>query len=229
MKLHFHPVSTASRPVTLFCAEAKIAYEPVVVDLMSGEHMKPPFLKMNPSHMVPVLEDGDFVLTESSAILKYLADKVDSPMYPKDLKKRARVNERMDWVNANLYREFAYHLVYPQIFPHHTRKPDEAQTSLLAWGKEKAEHWLDIMDKSYLASGKFLCSDVCGDQMTIADIFAAGVLSCGTLIGCNFKKHPNVDRWFNTMKALPTWKQVTEAVDGFAASLKGKQFVAVGA
>ena len=93
--------------------------------------------------MVPVLEDGDFVLTESSAILKYLADKVDSPAYPKDLKKRARVNERMDWVNTNFYREFGYHLVYPQVFPNHNRTPEAAQTATLKWGKEKAEHWLE--------------------------------------------------------------------------------------
>jgi glutathione S-transferase len=229
MKLHFHPVSTASRPVVLLCAEAKIAYEPVIVDLMTGAHMKPPFVTMNPSHMVPVLEDDGFILTESSAIMKYLADKVDSPTYPKDPKKRARINERMDWVNANLYREYAYHLVYPQVFPNHTRTPELAQSSLLSWGKEKTEHWLDIMDKHYLASGKYLCSDMCGDQITIADYFAAEVLSCGALIGAGFKKHPNVDRWMNTMKALPSWAKVNEAVDGFAASMKGKEFVTIGA
>jgi glutathione S-transferase len=213
----------------LFCAEQKIPHEVVVVDLMTGAHMKPPFVTMNPSHMVPVLEDGDFVLTESSAIMKYLADKFESPAYPKDLKKRARVNERMDWVNTNLYREYAYHLVYPQIFPNHQRTPDAAQSSLLTWGKEKAEHWLDIMDKHYIGSHKYLCGDVCGDQITLADYFAAGVLSCGAIIGMSFKKHPNLDRWMNTMKSLPTWGKVNEAADGFATSLKGKSFVTISA
>jgi glutathione S-transferase len=229
MKLHFHPVSTASRPVVLFCAEAKISYEPVIVDLMSGAHLKPPFVTMNPSHMVPVLEDDGFILTESAAIMRYLADKVDSPTYPKDLKKRARVNERLDWVNANLYREIGYHLVYPQIFPHHARTPDVAQTSLLNWGKEKTEHWLDIMDKHYLSSGKYLCSDMCGDQITLADYFAASIIYTCTLIGGSFKKHPNLDRWMSTMKGLPSWAKVTEAAEGFAASMKGKSFVTIGA
>jgi len=225
MKLHFHPVSTASRPVVLFCAEAKIAYEPVVVDLMTGGHKSEAFTKLNPSQMVPVLEDGDFVLTESSAILKYLADKVDSPAYPKDLKKRAHVNERMDWVNANFYREFAYHLVYPQVFPHHNRTPDAAQTATLNWGKEKAEHWLDILDKNMIGSHKYLC----GDDITIADYFAAEIFSCGDLIGVNFAKWPNVDRWMKSMRALPSWSTVNEAANGFASSLKGKQFVTLGA
>jgi glutathione S-transferase len=225
MKLHFHPVSTASRTVMLLCAEQKIAFDPVVIDLMTGEHMKAPFLKLNASHMVPVLEDGDFVLSESSAIMKYMAEKAESPTYPKDLKKRARINERMDWVNANFYREFCYHLVYPQIFPNHTRTPDLAQTSLLTWGKEKAEHWLEILDTNIIGSHKYIC----GDEITIADYFAAEILHTGALIGGTFKKYPNVDRWMSTMRALPSWGKVNEAVDGFAASMKGKSFVAIGA
>ncbi len=224
MKLHFHPVSTASRPVVLFCAEEKINYEPVIVDLMSGAHMKEPFLSLNPSHMVPVLEDEDFVLTESSAILKYLAEKSGSNAYPKDLRKRARINERMDWVNANFYREWAYHLVYPQVFPNHNREPAAAQTATLQWGKEKAEHFLDILDTKIIGSHKYLC----GDEITIADYFAAEVFSCGTLIGASFAKWPNVDRWMKTMHALPSWAKVNEVVEGFAASLKGKQFVTIG-
>jgi len=95
MKLYFHPMSTTSRTVMLFCTEANISIEPVVVDLMTGEHMKEPFVSLNPNAQVPVLADNDFVLTECSAILKYLADKVESPAYPRDLMKRARVNERI--------------------------------------------------------------------------------------------------------------------------------------
>ena len=106
MKLYHHPASTTSRPVMLFAAEQRVPLELQVVDLFTGEHLQPPFEAINPNHLVPVLEDGDFRLTESSAILKYLADKIDSPLYPKDLQARARVNERMDWVNTQLCRDF---------------------------------------------------------------------------------------------------------------------------
>src|SRR5262245_13631948 len=145
MKLHFNPVSSTSRIVTLFCAEANIPYEPVVVDLMSGAHTKDPFLALNPSGQVPVLEDGDFVLTESASIIRYLADKHSSPAYPKDIKARARVNERIDWFNTQLYRELGYHLTYPQIFPHHKRTPDAAQAATLEWGKQQTERWLKVL------------------------------------------------------------------------------------
>ncbi len=99
MKLYMHPVSMTSRPVRLFIAENNIPCDEQVVDLMTGEHHKEPYVSLNPNRLVPMIEDGDFKLTESSAILKYLADKINSPAYPKDLKQRAKVNEMMDWLN----------------------------------------------------------------------------------------------------------------------------------
>jgi glutathione S-transferase len=216
-------VSTASRPVVLFCAEAKIEYEPVVVDLMKGAHYEEPFLTLNPSKQVPVLEDGDLVLTESSAILKYLADKVGSPAYPKELKARARVNERMDWFNTQQYREWGYHLIYPQTFPHHVRKSEEAQRATVEWGREKSEEWLKVLNDNVIGSHGFLC----GDAITIADYFGAEILAAGDLIGVSYKRFPNVDRWMSTMRALPSWKKTNEATDGFAASLRGKKFVTI--
>jgi glutathione S-transferase len=223
MKLHFHPASTASRPVVLFCAEEKINYEPVVVDIMTGAHMKEPFSALNPSKMVPVLEDEGLVLTESSAILKYLADKTGSAAYPKDLKERARVNERMDWFNTQQYREWGYHLIYPQVFPHHKRPTDDSQRETLERGKAQSEAWLQVMNDHVIGKHKY----VCGDKITIADYFGAEILSAGDLIGVSFKRYPNVDRWMSTMRALPSWKKVHETIDGFAASMKDKKFVTI--
>ncbi len=226
MKLHFHPVSTSSRPVVLLCMEANIAIDMSVVDLMTGAHMKKEYLDLNPSGQVPVLEDGDFVLTESSAILKYLAEKVDSPTYPKDLKTRARINERMDWFNTGFGREFAYHMIYPQLFPHHARKHETAQLQTVEWGRDKCEQqWFKVLDQSIIGKNKF----VCGDAITIADYFGAEMVASGDLVGVSLKKFPNVERWMNTMRALPSWKKVNEATDGFAASLKGKSFVSISA
>jgi glutathione S-transferase len=221
MKIHFSPVSTASRPVILFCEQNNIPYDGVVVDLMTGEHKGPAFLKLNPNGLVPVLEDGDFLLSESSAILKYIADKHNSPAYPKDLKQRARVNELMDWFNTQFYRELGYHIVYPQTFPHHKRSPDAVNVATVEWGKKQLEAWAEVLDKHYIGSNKY----VCGNEITIADYLGAEILSSGDLIGVNVKRYPNVDRWMNTMRSLPAWKKVHEVIDGFAASLKGQQFL----
>ena len=134
MKLYMNPVSTTSRPVSLFAAEAGIPLDEIVIDLTTGEHRMPAFLAVNPNGLVPVLDDDGFVLTESSAILKYLAMKANSPLYPDDLRERARVNEAMDWLNANFYRDFGFNYVYPQIMSHHRRRTDTGNADVVAMG-----------------------------------------------------------------------------------------------
>lgn len=208
MKLYFHPVSTTSRPIVLFATEEGIDLDYEVVDLFTGAHFQPPYVAINPNRQVPVLEDGDFRLTESSAILKYLAEKSSSPAYPSDLRKRARVNERMDWFNTGFYRDFSYGLVYPQIFPHMKRPDDRVQAGTIAWGKEKAESWLTVMNDNLLGpKNKFLC----GDAITLADYFGVAMITLGEAISCKYQGYPNIDRWVATMKALPSWKIVNEA------------------
>ena len=216
MKLYHHPASTTSRPLMLFAAENRLPIEMQVIDLFSGEHCQAAFDAINPNHLVPVLEDGDFRLTESSAILKYLADKADSPLYPKDLQRRARVNERMDWVNTQLCRDFAYGLVYPQIFPFHKRRSEEAQAATLNWGKERAQGWLKVLNDHLLGVRN---DYLCGDAMTIADYYAAPFVALGELLGGDYSGYPNVQRWLARMKALPSWKSVNAAIDGYAATL----------
>ena len=225
MKIHYHPVSTTSRPVLLFALENNLPVELKVVDLMTGEHVKPPFSEMNPNQLVPVLEDGDFRLTESSSILKYLAEKFESPLYPKDLKKRAKVNEAMDWLNTQLNRDFAYGLVYPQIFPGHKRANDEHQQGTLTWAKDRAKKWFTVLDEHILGSGQ---TYMAGNEITIADYYAAGFVTLGEAIRVDYKQFPNVNRWLDHMKKeLKTWNKVHEIFYGFAHSMKDKPFEAI--
>ena len=219
MKIHYHPASTTSRPLMLFAAEAGIESDFEIVDLFTGAQYMPGYEAINPSRLVPVLEDGDFRLTESSAILKYLAEKAGSPAYPSELKARARVNERMDWINTQLSRDFVYGLVYPQIFEFHKRPDPAVQAATLAWAKERASGWMKVLNDSILGQDrKYLC----GDEITIADYFAAPFVAlCDTIRTDLSSTYPNVARWLDRMKALPSWMRVNEAIDGYAASLKG--------
>ena len=222
MKLYMHPVSMTCRPVRLFIAENKIPVDEVFVDLMTGAHLQPSYSGVNPNCLVPMIEDDGFRLTESSAILKYLADKVGSPAYPKDLKERAKVNEIMDWINTNFYREWGYNLCYPQLFPHLKRRSDEAQAATLEFGKENAKRWLKVLDEHWIGPKN---TYLCGDKLTIADYFGAGIVTLGEIIGVDFSPYPNVRRWLDTMKKLPNWTSVNEAFYGLREAVKGQQFV----
>src|ERR1700744_1547536 len=151
MKLYMHPVSTVCRPIRLLMAEYDLPVEEETVDLMTGEHHGEKYVALNPNRQVPTLVDGDLTLTEGSAVLKYLAEKFDLPVYPKaDIKRRAKINEVMDWLNTGFYRDFGYNLIYPQLFPHHKRRSDEAHGGTLAWGQDASKKWLSILNDHYI-------------------------------------------------------------------------------
>lgn len=222
MKLYFHPASTTSRVVQMFATDQGVALDYQVVDLFTGEHLQPPFAGINPNCLVPVLEDGDFRLTECSAIVKYLADKAGSPAYPRDLQARARVNEMMDWFNANIYKDLGYGLIYPQIFPNHKRPSDAVQAGTLAWAKDKSARWLATLDAHLIGPDKAF---LCGKHITLADYLGAEMIALLGMIGDDLADRPNIRRWMGHMRALPAWGPVHEVINGFAGSLKGQSFV----
>jgi glutathione S-transferase len=66
MKLYeFGPTRSLRARWTL--QELGVDFEPVRVNLQAGEHQRPQFLRINPAGKIPVLVDGDMVLTESVA------------------------------------------------------------------------------------------------------------------------------------------------------------------
>ena len=222
MKLHMHPVSMTSRPVRLMVRQHGLDVDEVVVDLFTGAHLQPPFSDLNPSKMVPVLQDGGFVLTESSAILKYLADRFGlDEVYPRDLQARARVNERMDWFNTNFYRDYGYGLCYPQVFPHHKRPDDALQRGTLEWARDRVNGWLAILDRDLLGDSPY----VCGDALTIADYFGASLVTLGEVLRLDFADTPRVAAWIERMKQLDHWDEVNAALYGFRDSVADQVFV----
>lgn len=222
LKLYMHPASTTSRPIRLLIAEKGLAVEEEVVDLFSGAQHREPFASLNPSHQVPLLVDDDFRLAESSAILKYLAEKHGLPEYPSELRPRARVNESMDWFNANFYRDWGYGLCYPQLFPHHRRPSEEAQAATIRWGLEKTHFWLGVLDRHWLGGGRPYLT---GADITIADYFGAAIIGVAEVVRFDLAPWPNVAAWYARMKKLSHWDEVGSVIAGYAESVKGQQFV----
>ena len=221
MKLYMHPASTTCRGVMQFIAEEKLDIEMVNVDIFTGEHYGEAYTKLNPNRLIPLLEDGDFRLTESASILRYLAEKTGSRAWPAELRARARVNERLDWFNANFYRDWGYGLIYPQLFPHLKREDATVQAGTVKWGQEKSRIWLGVLNDHFLGpKNAFLC----GGDITIADYFGFALTSAGELIHCDFAQWPHVARWLAAMKARPSTKAVYEVFDGFVASTKEAAF-----
>jgi glutathione S-transferase len=209
MKLYYDPISTTARPVTLFLLDQGIPVELEVVQLLAEQHHSPEYARINPNQIVPYLVDGDFGLGESSAILKYIAEKTGSPTYPSGLKARARVNEAMDWFNTQLHRDLCLYFVYPQVLP-----PGHVPEVDLAYGREGTRRWLDVLDRHMLGDRAF----VCGQNITLADYLGIGHVTVAELIGFDFSPWPNVARWIATMKARPGWPTANAGFTGWIAS-----------
>jgi len=207
MKLYYHPVSTVCRPIMLFAEEHALDLDYQVIDLFRGEHLDDAFAAINPSRQVPVLVDGNYQLTESTAILRYLAGECGSSGYPADLRCRSRVDERLDWFNTGLYRDLGYGFIYPQVFANHRREDAKVNAAVVDWGRDKANAWLRILDAHLIGPTQPF---VCGDEISIADYFGAGVLSLGEVIGLDYRGHQYVSRWFQRMKARSSWAKVHE-------------------
>ncbi|WP_419914759.1 glutathione S-transferase family protein [Hoeflea sp.] len=93
MRIHHHPLSGHAHRVVLFANLAGINHTLVDVDLLSGEHKKPPFLSLNPFGQVPVIEDGDTVIADSNAILVYLSRKYAPEWLPSEAALEAQVQK----------------------------------------------------------------------------------------------------------------------------------------
>jgi glutathione S-transferase len=211
MRLYMDPMATTCRAVTLFAADNGLAFERVEISLFKGEQRTPEFLAVNPDGVVPVLDDGGFRLTESSAILKYLADKIASPAYPTELQARARVNAAMDWFNTSFYREFGYGLIYARL------RPDDAPPGTEAHFAPLVARRLAVLDGMLKAEhGPY----VLGRDITLADYLGAAVVSLGELIDFDFSPHSAVSAWFETMRTRPSWDAVNAAFYGWRSALR---------
>ncbi|WP_170361781.1 glutathione S-transferase family protein [Ruegeria arenilitoris] len=93
IRIHSFPLSGHAHRAVLFASIAGINHAVIDVDLAGGEHKREPFLAMNPAGQVPVLEDGDVVITDSNAILVYLARKYAPSYLPADPVHEAEVQK----------------------------------------------------------------------------------------------------------------------------------------
>jgi glutathione S-transferase len=101
MKLYHHPVSTCSQKVRLVLAEKGLDFDSQIIDLQKGEQFDPEYMKLNPSAVVPTIDDGGRVYVESTLINEYLDDAYpDVPLKPADAGERHRMRHWCKQIDA---------------------------------------------------------------------------------------------------------------------------------
>jgi len=187
--LYHHPISAPSHAVRLTAAAYGVDLNLKLVDLFTGEQMKPEFIKLNPQHAIPVLVHDGFVLTESRAIMQYLGNAFGNgateSLYPKDAKKRAVVDQRLLFDMGTLYKTFA-EAYYPTVFYSQPQDPEKVK---------KLDESLGFLEQ-FLSKTKYAAAD----HLTIADFTIVASLGKIEAANHNLKQYPNVYSYFTKCK-----------------------------
>lgn len=114
-------------PCFVGLTEKRLPFEVRTVDLSQGAHRAPAYVEASFTARVPALVDGDFSLSESSAIIEYLDDKWPAPAHPAllpaDLQLRARARQLMAWVRSDLGAIREERSAEYVFYPHETLPP----------------------------------------------------------------------------------------------------------
>jgi len=196
--------STQNTLKTLYVLEAVGAdYEYEFVNLAKREQRQEQFLQMNPVGKVPVLEhDGEY-LFESGAICRYVANVMDSPLYPANKLQRARVDQWMDFFTCHLGRWFTI-LYYENVIKLKFKLGDADEDSV-AEALKFANQQLAMLDKQ-LAATDWLANDA----MSIADLFAYAYIEQYRAVDFSMDDYPHVLAWINTIDSLDSIKVARE-------------------
>jgi glutathione S-transferase len=163
-KLFYAPGSAAMAPHAVL-EEIGVKYELVPVDLQKKAHQRPEYLKLNPKGRVPVFVDGDFVLTESAAIIMHLADR-----YPAaKLAPALGTAERAHWYQWMLYLSNTLQPVFLEYFyPERTfADAPNTQQQLKTSAERRLASMFIYIDAELATRGPYLL----GDNFSAADLF----------------------------------------------------------
>jgi glutathione S-transferase len=169
MKLYeFAPTRSIRARWTL--QELGVEFEPITVNLVAGEHHRPDFLKLNPAGKLPVLVDGDLVLTESIAIVVYLAEKYrDKGFLPTDPVQRAEVNRWLLFTATELEQPLWRITRHTRLYREEDRLPGD-----VALARKEFQAMAEIAER-HMQGRRF----VVGDTATVADFVLAYTLDWG--------------------------------------------------
>lgn len=183
MKLYGHPMSNHALRVQALMELNDIPYEFEMIDFDQQQNKTPNFLQLNPNGKVPVIDDDGYVLWESHAIMRYLADKHGlEDWYPKDYKERAHVDMWLDWCHTRLNAE-----VVTIAFNTFLRT---GATDKIAAAKDALKSILPILE------GVFVNQDyLCGKKQTIADLSLLSSLMYLPMCGFDLSVYPAIYKW----------------------------------
>lgn len=191
------------------------------MNILEKEHLTPEFLKKNPQHTVPTLDDNGNILWDSHAICTYLIGKyaTDDSLYPKDLYERAKVDQRLHFDSGILFprlRAVGYRIFFEKAYdflPQH----------------------IAALQEAYDLTEKFLETDqyMVGNRLTLADLACVTTITQidRSFLPLDNDKYPKIRAWLDRLAELPYFydlntKVLDELVDVLASVLQANKTAA---
>jgi glutathione S-transferase len=207
LKIYATPLSANGRKVLAVCRQLELKPEIREVNVYRGEGRNPAYLAINPSGKIPTLTDGEFMLTESNAILLYLAEAHGgNQLWSGDAKQRSRIAQWLFWESAHwqptliaFLSEVVGHRLLPERVPRPQLAPD--------WNNALVQPILKTLEAA-LGTAAFLA----GSQPTVADFSVAGMTTYFKAAAFPFQSFPNISGWYARIEALDSWRGTVSPV-----------------
>jgi len=195
MKLHCFGESGNAYKAALTLTLADAEWEPVFVDFFKGESRSPEFRALNVMGEVPVLEDGDLILTQSGVIQDYISSKTGKL----GGRSAAERREVLRWMFFDNHKVSG--VAGPLRFNMNYLPEDKRNADVNNFMAMRLASALKVME-THLEGRDWLA----GDEFTIADIACAGYLFYPEDFTFDRANYPNIDRWLDAIAAQPGWK-----------------------
>lgn len=187
LKLYYASGACSFVPHTML-EMAGATFEPVAVKLHKGEHKGPEYLALNPRAQVPVLVDGDEVITQIMAIVAYIDGKFpENTFIPKEPLARARFVEALAWMNNSVHPTFT-HIFMPDKFT----GDEAAQQAIKAHAVDQYRKLMaelqGMVKKAHAAGNDWLG----GVHVGPLDTYALTLLRWGSIAGINPEDYPEL-------------------------------------
>jgi len=198
MKVYGRVTSSNVMKVLWALDEIGVPYERVDAGMTFGVVDTPEYRAMNPNGRVPTIVDGDLVLWESNAIVRYIGAKYDAGgIWPEDPAKRADLDRWMDWQQTTVNAPFT-----PVFWQLVRTPPEQRDQAAIDAGVTQSVANMRILEARIDG-----CDWLAGDRLTMADIPFGPILHRFFNLPFERPDLPKVRGWYDRMCARPAFKR----------------------
>jgi glutathione S-transferase len=178
--------------------EMRLPYERIDAGLQFGVNKTPAYLKMNPTGLVPTIDDDGFILWESHTIVRYLAARHSvGELWPTEPRQRADAERWMDWT-FTFQKEFQRPIFWPLV----RTPPEKRDLNAIEAARKTCVELLKIPE-AYLAERRYLA----GDELSIADIPLGCHVHLWMRLPIERPAQPHLNAWFERLCERPAFRK----------------------